>query len=802
MDLDVMEAARRPLRELLQKEGLLSPGAAAGMVVVCDDGATEALRWIGGLQFLREAGAEVGAVYDLHSFDARLQAGGGGSREPLPAVDKQSVPTGLFLLTRFVWDMEDCIMAASRRLGLRRVVVASGLSEDAHSCHPHAAHLASETMGQPSFYSIADQLQTSLSRMLSIDAQSRSSRVGASSAGRSGPGGVPVQVAVAHCSLSLLPVLPLLGSFTLSSTAAASSFPMLPWRAREADCAHQPSPAGQLLPDDIPPPVRLQYRLLAHCLADALVHQMRLDVVGRMFALGRTSNLVGTTLAALAEMSAQRIRHVAPLAEASIILLDRTVDLATPTVHGGGECPLLQRILDCLPRTGVRVVDDIAQSGPVSAPNLLDVGVQLPLLFPGLGLPSGNLDSEKNGALKAVSTYKCQLPPSWCHPGSSAADRVVSALASATEDKGHAVLCTALEGVARTEGCRLPPPKKRGMGAAIFALLTSLSQDSDLPCLRHCSLVQLALAAVEALQRTAPQSDPTWELVRASERAQLQAAREGASAADLVEQLMDVSRQAAAPHAREILLLSLRAAALSPEPWSPQVNESLAHALGIHDMEFAREALLRVREAASLAPASLQSPELQFLGLCTFDASPVPAAAPATALPPAAVRECETEGDDWDDWESVGGTPEGGADNFSGAAPSSFPCDTLIGRFTSLVLRDAGRSKDLPELRQVKAVNVASVGLGLLSAGLNKITGGHAPAKPRARPRESSTVVIFVIGGFTPEELREVTATMEAHRAADPTAHHPSVILAGTTISTPIHIYEQIVQGPSSVTPQ
>ena len=44
-------------------------------------------------------------------------------------------------------------------------------------------------------------------------------------------------------------------------------------------------------------------------------------------------------------------------------------------------------------------------------------------------------------------------------------------LASLPEDRAHKVLCDRLSGVLEGAGYSLPPKKKRGMGAEIFALL-------------------------------------------------------------------------------------------------------------------------------------------------------------------------------------------------------------------------------------------------------------------------------------------------------------------------------------------
>lgn len=61
-------------------------------------------------------------------------------------------------------------------------------------------------------------------------------------------------------------------------------------------------------------------------------------------------------------------------------------------------------------------------------------------------------------------------------------------------------------------------------------------------------------------------------------------------------------------------------------------------------------------------------------------------------------------------------------------------------------------------------------------------------------------VVIFVVGGFTPLEFKEVSGVLRcAAAAAASTAGgglDTEVILAGTTVSTPDVVYEQIFARP------
>lgn len=63
------------------------------------------------------------------------------------------------------------------------------------------------------------------------------------------------------------------------------------------------------------------------------------------------------------------------------------------------------------------------------------------------------------------------------------------------------------------------------------------------------------------------------------------------------------------------------------------------------------------------------------------------------------------------------------------------------------------------------------------------------------RPADRAVLVIFVVGGFTPTELKEVNAIVRCCAASSvDTDDTPEVILAGTTLSTPDMVYEQVFE--------
>ncbi len=57
-------------------------------------------------------------------------------------------------------------------------------------------------------------------------------------------------------------------------------------------------------------------------------------------------------------------------------------------------------------------------------------------------------------------------------------------------------------------------------------------------------------------------------------------------------------------------------------------------------------------------------------------------------------------------------------------------------------------------------------------------------------PRDSDVVVLFVVGGFTPQEVQEVYAIAERSPAG-----RPRLLLGGTGICKPSDIYDEVFDG-------
>lgn len=82
-------------------------------------------------------------------------------------------------------------------------------------------------------------------------------------------------------------------------------------------------------------------------------------------------------------------------------------------------------------------------------------------------------------------------------------------------------------------------------------------------------------------------------------------------------------------------------------------------------------------------------------------------------------------------------------------------------------------------------------------------TAGHqhraaAPSRQIQSPTDRPVIVVFLVGGYTPLELAEVSGVVRcaAAAAAGGGGLGTEVILAGTTVSTPDVVYEQIFTRP------
>ncbi|CAM9353211.1 unnamed protein product, partial [Ectocarpus sp. 13 AM-2016] len=713
MAVDLLAASRRPLERLLHE---CSFSQWENIALFLDEGATEAVRWAGGLGFvLEELG--ISQILDLQAFAP--------GRTPPEVPEAEGRTRGIFLVTNFVWDVEGAVLHAASTYGLTEVALACSVSEEAHACHPHAAHISEETGGRASLAVVSQQLKVSLERMLKIKAQSSSSgrrRFSKPSPSSSSPPSsssiqtIATEAAPHLASTAVDPTVlvtikhsplhvgcffqasttstsgggssvdvdqPLdaegkqrkgCSAFSLASPACARVFPLrrCDWEggggggagaalfaaaaAVEGGGGGGGETRGHVSAEEVPRGERLRYRLLAHTLVESLWDQLLLDVSGGggVFTLGDTSRLIGTTVAAVAEdLKRVSLERPAPprfggeggvdsafsgrggglgsdgaaRREASVVLIDRNLDVAAAASHGGS---LLQRILSSLDRTGtpnfsVPTTSSSSEAvavdwSPSAAAHQQDVGVGLPMLTPGLGLPTRTAVVERSGggggggegaggkpprflAMKALSGFPWRAPPSLCHSRGDAGEAagVVHAMACHEEEEGQAALISALEKCVSDNGCIPPPRKRRGMGSSIMALVTSLAKGNpragglsgDRVCFRCRGVLQVALAAMEAHQRTSSLAGSGWSETVAAERVQLRQLRDGSTVDVVMEQLCATLNRAPPMDSS------------SSSPSSPPGGTASPGAGAARTGSTAREALLLALRGVSLAGESI-----------------------------------------------------------------------------------------------------------------------------------------------------------------------------------------------------
>lgn len=79
--------------------------------------------------------------------------------------------------------------------------------------------------------------------------------------------------------------------------------------------------------------------------------------------------------------------------------------------------------------------------------------------------------------------------------------------------------------------------------------------------------------------------------------------------------------------------------------------------------------------------------------------------------------------------------------------------------------------------RDLQQPENASLVAGLLHKGLGRLGFGGVSTPVRSHISEYSSVLIFIVGGISPAEVREIRQELEEHKFG----HKPTVLLGGTT---------------------
>ena len=221
--------------------------------------------------------------------------------------------------------------------------------------------------------------------------------------------------------------------------------------------------------------------------------------------------------------------------QAALLLIDRTEDLFSPTSHGASAAsPLAHRVLCALGRQ-VDLRPTAAATGAAETYPLCDVGVSSALQAETFALTqTGACDiawaDRPFGAVAGLSidvassicpqhvrgpheATGSQQPPS---PSLTVLPALHRLLVSGSEEDLRTALVAALKAAIAHHGGSMPPPKKRGTGAEVLALVQSLlaapgagagagsaARPSVRVCLDEQPLLTLAATVIEAMQRSA-----------------------------------------------------------------------------------------------------------------------------------------------------------------------------------------------------------------------------------------------------------------------------------------------------------
>lgn len=389
---ELREKSLGSLVKLVRRE--VSGEAGAHVVVYLDEGATEAVRWAGGLVWAISA-------MGLSGPECLRQLGQKNS-------SLQRFTTAIVVLCERITSLESAQRAAGEA---RRVVVACD------AC-------AQEVLAQCT------------AALVIVE-------------------GASPRFAAPLCALDEEDDVELPVIVTLTNSRLAAAFPSL-------------SLGGKPRADQLSDVQRHTLREMAGTLA-RVCFDLGLDARRRVFAVGPTSRLVGT--AALSELEATCVSAT----PASLVLVDRTVDLSLQDVESGS---FVSRALEWLPRQG----------WAWSAEPTVDAARWTTQ-------PCGE-DAQPLPACREIETA-WPIPLSVAVP--SARHLARAAVVNGTDDGGVALVAEECERALRNAG-HSPAPRKhgRGPGAHLFEQLKRLVRLSSAPD----GLVALAACAVEVSQRT------------------------------------------------------------------------------------------------------------------------------------------------------------------------------------------------------------------------------------------------------------------------------------------------------------
>ncbi|ETV86369.1 hypothetical protein, variant [Aphanomyces astaci] len=466
------QAILGPLADIAAEEELKQ------CIVVTDDGSVEALRWSGGITFLMNTVH----VHSVVSLDAAVAA------VCRSADDDSMEPTAQELFDPWMTQQKRKILLfTSRPLVELQAVLAALLHADVASTLIVASTIPERAHG-PTF---------------SFDTFGQSLLRGTSWKN-------------SHLRVRYVPLLyaALLeqsdprrdnahpGLFVLTHPLCAPVFPLMRCHLNKTRRHHHDdgdasswTHVQDISPQDIPESSRKAFKCLAHVLGSIMI-QWQFDVKERIFALGATSLKIGHTLQHFLHELEQEctVQEVKSFQPATLVLVDRTCDLATPSSH---QHTLLDRILQLLPRSS-------AVGSVLTRDHITEVAPLYATPSPSPSTPS-HADSP-SGFLSSVQTWTGGVGV--CHPHPGASNRVFQSLAVVPPLLALRHLDKELREVAMDllkQKLTPVPDKKadnqRGRDVILRWVKCVVDCSDGAVTWQHQELIQVALAVLETLER-------------------------------------------------------------------------------------------------------------------------------------------------------------------------------------------------------------------------------------------------------------------------------------------------------------
>ncbi|ETP10631.1 hypothetical protein F441_13800 [Phytophthora nicotianae CJ01A1] len=857
--MSVVNVAEEVLGGVLQAAEQLQ-----GAFVAAETGCVESLRWAGAMPLLlRDLGVQnVLSASDLLNCSSPQEL-----RRLLLLEENESVSHVALLLSGFLWDYEAALKRLLAMGVIHRLTVCSSLSEKAHECYDFsklggdAAQAATGARATKvmKFEEFAMELSKNATFQTEIGAESSEQQTGDDedwdwNDSETKKETITVQngVQVVHLPLNVVPLLstktfsPEPSLFVLSHPTCASAFPLLLHQVEDDKTTSPASPTGRggasfnstdggkkykhvkdVLPEHIPSAFRRSMRLLAYTLAEMMLGT-RLDVKERIFAVGATSLKIGHTLLRILneleeEASPQMLQGQQT---ASMVIIDRTADLASPCSFGSS---LLDRILALLPQTPTKSTagEDTTEDCATKRPNVTEI---FPLHgckpTPISSITPATFDTSGYQPSEFVSQIQWKGGASLCHPTIPSGSNVFRSLAFRPAKLALRDLDKRLQAVEHTllqQGklqtaavTRRPGEKVRGRDV-VLRRISKILEAGEPTNLEHSSLIELGVIVLEALERM-DQSQNRWDKCRERAVRQLELRKQGGTEWILPEMADIMQRQVSAIQSetsgdnggflslQDLLTLLVNAFALSA-----------GTPLEDFTIQMVQKALVdTVFQAVQTTPFSVQTalPEL-YAQLSPY-------------INTQAKTDHDTEGDDWD-WNDGSSSPTTSKEVSVGrngvqlieaksvietyveslmeplkdceqqfvkvtteevTSMTNDSPHSLIAKLCSSIVDPSEAS--IPEIQHIvdASEQLTRAGIDLLKSGFSKFGfggsgGGQRGTNGSRLLGDANVFVVFVVGGVTFEEIQEVHDAL-----SDNTKYQ--IILGGTTITNNEVILEKL----------